>query len=110
MSDESRKQAEWLASGIFTRTISAWNAVYTFRWMGQLGLPHATAQAAWQHERTSQHLAGADEYARIFTDAEGNLADRQNLVDLGFFQNVAEAMTEQSVTTFQSALDAASLI
>ena len=46
----------------------------------------------------------------MFLDAEGNLADRQNLVDLGFFQNVAKAMTEQSVMTFQSALDAASLI
>jgi hypothetical protein len=110
MSDEARAQAEWLAAGIYTRTMSAWNAVHTFRWMGQLGLPHATTQAAWQHERTSQHFASADEYARMFTDADGNPADRQNLVDLGFFQNVAKGMTEQAVTTFQSALDAASLI
>ena len=96
--------AERLACEIFTRTMSAWNAVHTFRWMGQLGLPHATNQAAWQNERTCQHLASEDKYAELFT------GDRQKLVDLGVFENAAKAMTEQSVTTFNSALDAASLI
>ena len=104
MSGDRRSDAERLACEIFTRTMSAWNAVHTFRWMGQLGLPHATSQAAWQHERTCQHLASEDKYAELFT------GDWQKLVDLGVFENAAKAMTEQSVTTFNSALDAASLI
>jgi hypothetical protein len=104
MSDQSRKQAVQLAHEIFPRTMSAWNAVYTFRWMGQLGLPHAKNQAGWQHERTFQHLASADEYAPMFR------VDRQTLVDSGYFEEVTKATTEQSVATFESALDAASLI
>jgi hypothetical protein len=72
--------------------------------MGQLGLPHATNQAAWQHERICQHLASEDKFAELFT------GDRQKLVDLRVFENAAKAMTEQSVIAFNSALDAASLI
>lgn len=104
MSNDRISDAERLACEIFTRTMSAWNAVHTFRWMGQLGLPHATNQAAWQHERTCQHLASEDKFAELFT------GDRQKLVDLRVFENAAKAMTEQSVIAFSSALDAASLI
>jgi hypothetical protein len=65
MAEES-KNPEHLAAQIFGRTMSAWNAVHTFRWMGQLGLPHAMNQAAWQHERTTHHFATAAEYADMF--------------------------------------------
>src|SRR5690348_15910904 len=36
MTEESRNAAEQLAAQIFGRTMSAWNAVHTYRWMGQL--------------------------------------------------------------------------
>jgi hypothetical protein len=110
MSDESRTLAAWLAAGIFNRTMFAWNAVHTFRWMGELGLPLATKLASQEHKRTSQYFADAEEYARMFLDMEGNVADRQELVNLGFFDKMETTLTEQSVTTFQSALDAASVI
>lgn len=84
--------------------MSAWNAVYVFRWMGQLGLPYATSHAAWQHERTVEHLATADENAELFN------VDRKQLREQGYFDQMAKAITEQSVITFESALDAASLI
>jgi hypothetical protein len=104
LTSDRRSTAERLACEIFTRTMFAWNAVHTFRWMGQLGLPHATTQAAWQHEMTSQYFASAEEYAQVFN------VDRQKLAEAGLFKNIAKGMTEQAVATFESASDAASLI
>jgi hypothetical protein len=92
------------ATEIAARSMSAWNSVYIFRWMGQLGLPHAKSQAAWQHERTVQDIAASEEYRELFT------GDLQNLIDTGFFKNVTKGLIEQSVTTFESVLDAASLV
>jgi phospholipase/lecithinase/hemolysin len=104
LTDDRRSAVERLACEIFTRSMFAWNAVYAFRWMGRLGLPHATTQASWQHEITSQHFASAEEYAQVFN------VDRQKLADVGFFKNMAKRMTEQAVTAFESASDAAALI
>jgi hypothetical protein len=93
-----------LASEIFARTLSSWNSVYTFRWMGQLGLPAAKKTAEWQHETTVQQFAEAEEYASMFT------VDREILIDRGVFAGVAKSLTEQSVDTFEASLDAAALI
>jgi hypothetical protein len=109
MTDESKKAAEQLAAKIFGRTMSAWNAVYTFRWMGQLGLPHAANQAAWQHERTTHHFATADEYKDMFI-GDGREDGREELVELGFFETAARAMTENAVSIFNFVSDASSLI
>jgi hypothetical protein len=48
ITDEKLCPAEILASDLFTRNLSAWMAVTNFRWLGQLGLPHATRQATEQ--------------------------------------------------------------
>ena len=104
MTEES-KNPEHLAAQIFGRTMSAWNAVHTFRWMGQLGLPHAANQAAWQHQRTTHHFATAAEYADMFI-GDG----RERLVELGFFETAAQAMTENAVSIFNFVSDASSLI
>ncbi|PNE10273.1 MAG: hypothetical protein CR217_15170 [Beijerinckiaceae bacterium] len=61
--DESLSAAELLASDVFTRNLSAWMAVTNFRWLGQLGLPHATRQA------TEQLQQGFESASRRFTDA-----------------------------------------
>jgi hypothetical protein len=105
MTDNSKAAAEQLAAEIFGRTMSAWNAVHTFRWMGQLGLPHAKEQAAWQHKRTTYDYATADEYADVFIGG-----GRERLVELGFFEKAAREMTKAAVSTFEGVSDAASLI
>jgi hypothetical protein len=103
--DKSKKAAEQLAASIFGRTMSAWNAVYTFRWMGQLGLPHAVRKAARQHERTTHEFATADEYKDMFIGG-----GREKLVELGFFETVAKGMTANAVSIFNVVSDASSLI
>jgi hypothetical protein len=106
MSGESKKAAAQLAAEIFGRTVSAWNAIYTFRWMGQLGLPHAAKQAAWQHERTTRHIATADEYKRMFI---GDGA-REKLIQAGVFETAAQAMTDNAVQVFNFISDASALV
>jgi hypothetical protein len=93
-----------IATEIATRSMCAWNSVYIFRWMGTLGLPHAKKQAAWQHKRTVRHIAEAEEYRELFT------GDPQKLLHSGFFESVTKGMIAQSVTAFESVLDAASLV
>ena len=105
MTKESKNPAQ-LAAQIFGRTLSAWNAVHTFRWMGQLGLPHAANQAAWQHERTTHQFARAAEYVDTFIGDGG----RERLVEIGFFETAAQAMTETAVSIFNFVSDASSLI
>lgn len=61
--DEKLCPAEILASDLFARNLSAWMAVTNFRWLGQLGLPHATRQA------TEQLQQGFQSASRLVTDA-----------------------------------------
>jgi hypothetical protein len=108
-SEEELKQARLIAAGRsatvqFHRSLAAWNSVHTFRWMGQLGLPAAKKRAAWQHQQTMREVATEAEYAKIFT------VDRSVLAERGFFDEVAVQMTELAANTFESSLDAASLI
>jgi hypothetical protein len=111
MNDEPKNAAaqlaaETLAAEIFGRTMSAWNAIYTFRWMGQLGLPHAVKQAACQHERTSQYFATADQYKDMFVGGSG----RERLIESGFFETAAQAMTKNAVSVFNFVSDASALV
>jgi hypothetical protein len=81
MTDESKKAAEQLAAEIFGRTMSAWNVVYTFRWIGRLGLPHAANQAHLHHKRASHQFATADEYKNMFIgDTREKLAAQDFLI------------------------------
>jgi hypothetical protein len=113
--DENLCPAEILASDLFTRNLSAWGAVQSFRWLGQLGLPHATRQATEKFQQgfqsASRRLKDALEArvldnaikaaTKLFTGAWPPLADPEFLT---------QAMIEHSATTFESALDAATLI
>jgi hypothetical protein len=90
-------------------------AVRNFRWLGQLGLPHATRQATEQlHQRfesASRRVQDALEArmldkmikaaTKLFTGAWPPQADPDFL---------AQALINHSATTFESALDAATLI
>jgi hypothetical protein len=105
MNDERIATAEQLAAEIFGRTMSAWNAVHTFRWMGQLGLPYAREQADWRHKETTREYATAEEYANLFRDG-----GRERLGAQGFFEKAAEEMTKVAVSTFEAISDAAALI
>jgi hypothetical protein len=105
MTNDSKNAAQQLATEIFARTLSAWNAVHTFRWIGQLGLPYAAKHAAWQHQRTTQQFATADEYKDMFMPG-----GRETLVELGFFETAAKAMTLNAMSIFNSVSDASSLI
>ena len=62
-SDDSLSAAETFASDLFARSLSAWMAVTNFRWLGQLGLPHATRQA------TEQFQQGFESASRRWTGA-----------------------------------------
>jgi hypothetical protein len=113
--DDSLSAAETFASDVFTRNISAWMAVTNFRWLGQLGLPHATRQATEQlqqgFESVSRRWTGALEARvlenmikatmKLFTGAWPPHADPEFLT---------QALIDHSATTFESALDAATLI
>jgi hypothetical protein len=73
--------------------------------MGQLGLPHAKAQADRQHQKTTHAYATAEEYAHLFVDG-----GRETLMKVGFFKKAAQEMTTVAVSTFEGISDAASLI
>jgi hypothetical protein len=72
--------------------------------MAQLGLPAAKKGAAWQHQQTMREFASEAQYEKVFT------VDRRVLAEKGFFVEAAARMTEQAITTYESSLDAASLI
>jgi hypothetical protein len=113
--DEILCPAEILASDLFTRNLSAWIAVQNFRWLGQLGLPHATHQATEQLQQGFQSASSRVKDAlearvldnmikaatKLFTGAWPPRADPEFLI---------QALTKHSATTFASALDAATLI
>jgi hypothetical protein len=109
--DENLCPAEILASDLFTRNLSAWGAVQSFRWLGQLGLPHATDRAA-EHlqqgfQSASSRIKGALEArvldnmikaaTKLFTGAWPPRADPEFLI---------QALTKHSATTFASGNDA----
>jgi hypothetical protein len=80
--------------------------------MGQLGLPHATNQAAEHLQRGFQSAASMAKDVRVFENLVKAVTklftgDWPKLADPRF---LTKAITEQSVTTFESALDAATLI
>jgi antitoxin HicB len=91
---ESKKEAERLSAQILARTTSAWNAVFIFQRVGQLGLPHATPQLALEHQRALFERFGT----------------RQQLFERGLLDIIPKATKVYAAATFQSALDAASLI
>lgn len=112
---ESLCAAQRLASEIFTRNLSAWCAVHAFRWMARLGLPHATNHAAEQLEQGFQTVSSMAKDAKQSNVLENMIkaatkqftGDWPKLADPGF---LTKALIEQSATTFESALDAATLI
>jgi hypothetical protein len=55
--DENLSPAEIFASDLFTRNLSAWSAVQSFRWLGRLALPHATRQATEQLQEGFQNAS-----------------------------------------------------
>jgi hypothetical protein len=91
----SENEARRLAAAISIRTLEAWNTVFIFRTMAQLGLPHANPQLAEQHCQTVRALADAE----IFDVAERGKLGR-----------IVDRVSMHSVEIFESALDAASLI
>ena len=96
------KDAERLAHEIFIRTTSARISVFAFRGMGQLGLPQARNQEAQTWEQNFKRgFALAKEVAALSGQKDG--IDR-------FLEDQAKQITEKSVTAFEAALDAASLI
>jgi hypothetical protein len=97
------KDAEQLAHEIFIRTTSARISVFAFRGMGQLGLPHAKNQEARTWEQNFKRgFARAKELA-VLSGQKDSCLDR-------FIEDQVKQMTETSVTAFEAALDAASLI
>jgi hypothetical protein len=107
--------AEMLASDLFTRDLSAWIAVQNFRWLGQLGLPHAKRQATEQlqqgFESASSRVTNALE-TRVFN----NMIKAAMKLFTGTWpphadpEFLTQALIDHSATTFESALDAATLI
>src|SRR6516165_8802952 len=96
------KVAERLAHEIFIRTTAARISVFAFRGMGQLGLPQARNQEAQTWEQNFKRgFALAKEVAALSGQKDG--IDR-------FLEDQAKQITEKSVTAFEAALDAASLI
>ena len=94
--------AERLAHEIFSRTTEARVSVFAFRLMGQLGLPHAKNEEAQTWEQNFKRgFARAEEVAAL--SGQKDSFHR-------FLESEAKRMTEKSVTAFESALDAASLI
>jgi hypothetical protein len=98
------EKAEQLASELFFRSLSAWNRVYKFRYMAQLGLPHATAITDREHHQWAHEFAYSEEYAKIFR------VDRAELIEKGYFEGFAATLTDQAVATYEASLDAACLI
>jgi hypothetical protein len=96
------KDAERLAHEISIRTQEARISVFAFRGMGQLGLPHAKNQEAqtWE-ESFKRGFARAEELAAF--SGQKDSFDR-------FCEDQVKQLTEKSVTAFEAALDAASLI
>jgi hypothetical protein len=104
-----------LASDLFSRNLSAWVAVQNFRWLGQLGLPHATHQAT---ERLQQGLQSAS--SRVKDALEARVLDNTIKAATKFFTGawppladpevLTKILIERSATTFAYALDAATLI
>lgn len=102
MSTQISKDAERLAQEIFIRTADAKLSVFAFRGMGQLGLPHAKNEEARTWEQNFKRgFARAEEIA-AFSGQKDSFHR--------FFENEAKRITDKSVTAFESALDAASLI
>jgi hypothetical protein len=107
--------AEILASDLFARNLTAWMAVTNFRWLGQLGLPHATRQATEQLQQgfqsASRRVTDALE-ARVFN----NMIKAATKLFTGAWPPQADpgfltqALIDHSATRFESALDAATLI
>jgi len=92
------------ATRVFQRSMNAWNTLFTFRSMGQLGLPAAKEHIDAMNRQTVTDLATAEENAELFT------VDRKVLIESGYFDDAAKRLTETAVNTFESSLDAASLI
>jgi hypothetical protein len=113
--DENLCPAEILASDLFIRNLSAWSATQSFRWLGQLGLPHATHQAA---ERLEQGFQSAT--ARVTDATEAQVLENMIKAATRLFTGdwhpradpefLRQALIDHSATTFESALDAATLI
>ncbi|HEY8006115.1 MAG TPA: hypothetical protein VIE66_04780 [Methylocella sp.] len=108
--------AERLSSDLFTRSLHAWSAVVSFRWIGQLGLPHARNQATEQLAQGLQNISSSlPKNAKEASIVENTIkwmtklftGDCPKPADPGF---VAKALIDHSATTFESALDAATLI
>jgi hypothetical protein len=109
--DENLCPAELLASDLFISLATYPIAVRNFRWLGQLGLPHATRQA------TEQLHQGFESASRRVQDAlEARMLDKMIKAATKLFTGawppdfLAQALINHSATTFESALDAATLI
>jgi hypothetical protein len=73
---EGLRAAESLACEIATRNFSAWQAVVSFRWMGQLGLPLATNHAADNLEQALE--TEAKKHAGVGAGKHGKGDDKPN--------------------------------
>ena len=96
------------------RSLPATNSLATFRWLGQLGLPHATRQA------TEQLQEGFQSASRRFQDAlEARVLENVIKAATKLFTGawpqradsglLTQALIDHSAITFESALDAATL-
>lgn len=95
--------AEQLFTEVWSRLQEQWNIVNTFRRLGALGLPHAKNVERAENERFVQRLLNFSDFDSFFTD-------KKAFLEAGLPDALPERLTAPAVTTFESALDAASLV
>jgi hypothetical protein len=95
--------AEQLFTEVWSRLQAQCNMVTTFRRLGALGLPNAKNVERAENERFVQRLVNSSDFDRFFTD-------KKAFLEAGLPDALPERLTVTAVTTFESALDAASLV
>jgi len=96
------------AEKLFTLTYSTSNKrfslIYSFRLIGQIGLPYAKPHIYKKWSIFSNEIFNDPKYDKLFLDKKGALQD------LGGLDSLASKMEKEEIKNFVSSLDAASLV
>ena len=104
MSIEEMKEAEALFSRTTSVSWKGFSMIYTFRRVAALGLPAATEQVFKESINFAHELFHDPQHDKLFLDKKGALEA------IGGIETMGKLMTEQNISQFQDAIDAASLI
>ena len=99
-----KQDAEKLFTEIFFRTTKRFSEIITFRWFNNQALPHVKDLIVKEHNEFVHDLSHGSEYAEFFTDRNG-FFDK-----IGGADSLVESMVREQVETYQSSIDASSLV